>query len=356
MTEQPVDLEQLEIIGYAEVLPDGKGPAVVPPVFRDRTDFSRCFVPPFRISGRWLLDPQLVSFAEVQELEKSGRLTLPAGFQRPARRDCLLWVGLDGTVNYESATDARRKLRNLYREHLDAATAALRKGDIEAAERQAGTALAADDQAVEPDALIAACHALRGEEKHVAFMQQEAEAAGHSSETFGLLLKNYVEMVPPNVWDSLSFEVTASACRQAGVDVGRRFELPIELSPYVDPVLRNALLSHTATSVQILCSGSDVSFLSEFVRLFKHNLIPKLTGGQAVEVVRKAFWGSRARRCRFASWPAESVEGYFLRMCEVLVETGVIWLAVEDRNAASQRESGTRSAASTTNRRSGSTC
>ncbi len=331
MTEQPVDLEQLEIIGYAEVLPDGKGPAVVPPVFRDRTDPTRCFVPPFRLSGRWLLDPQLVSFAEVEELAKAGRLTLPAGFQRPARPDWLLWVGLDGAVDYERATDAKRKLRNLYREHLDTATAALRKGDIEAAERHAGIALAADDQAVEPDALIAACHALRGEEKHVAFMQREAEAAMHSSETFGLLLKSYVEQVPASVWESLSFEVTASACKQARVDLGRRFELPIELSPYVDPVLRNALVSHTGTSTRILCSGSDVAFLEEFVRLFKHNLFPKLTGGQAAEVVRSAFWGGRSRRCRFAPWPPESVEGYFLRLGEVLVETGVLGFVVTER-------------------------
>jgi hypothetical protein len=325
MTNQPIPLDQLEIIGYADVLPNRKGPAVVPPVFRDRNDASRCFLPPFRIAGKWLVDPQLVSAVEVQELAKAERISLPPGLQCPARPDWQLWVGLDGSVHYEPSTDAKRNLRNLYREHLEAATAALREGDIAAAELHAGIALAADDRALEPDALIAACHALRGEEKHVAFLRRQAEAARHSPESFGLLMKSYVEMIPAETWDTLSFEAARAACEKIGVNVCRWFELPLEVSLYVGPVLQNALVRHAGTSIEIQCGGSDAAFLAEFTRLFKHNLLSKLTGGQVAEVVRKAFWGTRNRRSSLATWPNESIEGYFLRLGVVLVETGVIW-------------------------------
>ena len=219
MTNSPIPLDQLEIIGYADVLPEGKGPAVVPPVFRDRQDGTRCYLPPFQVAGRWLLDPQLVAFAEVQDLAQAQRLTLATDFQPPAQPDWQLWVGLDGTLHYDPLTDAKQHLRNLHHEHLEAATAALSKGKLEAAEEHAGIALAADDSALEPDALLAACHALRGEEKQVSLLRHEAEATGHSPETFGLLLKNYVGMVPAKTRVASCCEAAAAACEKAGLTV-----------------------------------------------------------------------------------------------------------------------------------------
>ncbi|MBI4626774.1 MAG: hypothetical protein HY736_26580 [Verrucomicrobia bacterium] len=196
MTAQTVQLHQLEVIGYADVLPAGKGPAVVPPVFHDRNDPTQCFVPPFRIAGNWLVDPQVVSFDEIKELALAERVTLPLGFQHPAQPDWQMWIGVDGAVHYEPAKKAKRNLQNLYREHLATATTALRAGKIDKAEHHARIALAADERALEPDALIAVCHALRGEQKHVAFIRRAAVEAGHSADTFEVLTKTYAEMVP----------------------------------------------------------------------------------------------------------------------------------------------------------------
>ncbi|MCX6878530.1 MAG: hypothetical protein NTW21_32655 [Verrucomicrobia bacterium] len=328
MTNNSPKLDQLEIIGYADVLTNGKGPAVVPPVFRDRNEPTRCFVPPFRLCGDWLLDPQAVSFQEVQELAQDRQITLfPDDTSHPARPDWRLWVDLDGNVHYEPSTQGRENLQRLSHKHLAAATAALSEGNLDEADREAGIALAADERALEPHALITACHALRGEVRHVAFMRRQVEVLGHNLETFGLLVRKYAEMMPMESLDTDTLESAHAVSETMGVEIRRMFVLPLEVFPYVAPVLQEAESRQTDTSIEIRCCGPDAEFLLEFVRLFRHNSVPTLSGGQAAEVVRKDFWGRRPRRSRLV--PQDNIENYFHRLEAVLVETGVLGFVLQ---------------------------
>lgn len=335
MTNQLVQLDQLDIIGYADALPGRKGPAVIPPVFLDRNDIDQCFVPPFRIAGNWLIEPQPVAFAEVQELAQEGRITLFADLPRPALPEHQLWVDAGGQAHYEPAPDARRNLQRIHRESLNAATAAFREGKFDEAERQAGIALAANDRTLEPRALISACHALRGEEKQVVFMRQAAEAVGHCPETIALLMKSYMEMIPAATWESVSPDATRAACAKVGVEAQRRFVLPTDVKPFVGAVLMNASISQSVDSFEVQCMGPDVAFLEEFLLLFKHNYLATMSGGQAVEVVRKAYWTGKNRRTRVSPPLPRSVEDYFSRLGDVLVDTGVLGF-VEKKSAAGQ--------------------
>src|SRR5205085_2047165 len=128
---EPVALEHLDVIGYADVLPDGKGPAVVPPVFQVRTELDRCYVPPFRIAGNWLIDAKCISSTEVENLHKNEDITLPKGLKRPAGSEHQLWVDENGVLHYDPAANAKRELQRIYHEHLENGIVALKEGKIE---------------------------------------------------------------------------------------------------------------------------------------------------------------------------------------------------------------------------------
>lgn len=324
MTTQHIQLNELDVIGYGDVLPEGKGPAVLPPVFRHRTEIDRCYVPPFRITGNWLVETQCVSFTELQDLEGDESITLPKDFKHPAKPDHQLWVDEAGAVRYEPAGNAKRNQQLIHQRHLDAAISTLREGKFEDARRHAGVALAANDRALEPRALIAAFHALRGETAQAAFMRKSAEQAGLNGDSFTLLMKSYAEMIPATTWESLSFEAANAASEKVGVELYRRFELPSGLVPFVGPVLRNALFRQNKNSTEIQCGGSDAKFLAEFLRLFKHNFLSTMVAGMAVEIVCSAYWEKKVKVSRISTpWP-RSVEDYFFRLKGVLIDTGVL--------------------------------
>jgi hypothetical protein len=328
MSKQPVPLEQLEVIGYAEVLPEGKGPAVVPPVFRDHPDPSRCFVPPFRIAENWLINPQCVSFTEVQHLANAESLTLFKGAPLPAQAGHKLWVDVNSGVHYEPGSTANRHLQAIYEQRLDAATAALRQGRIDEAEEEAGIALAADETKLESDALLAACHALRGEQKEVLFLKDASEKDGHRAETFALHLQNYLELVPLQTWRALSRGAVDAACRVAGVEMRQRFEVPAALLPFLSPVLHDASILRAGSSFEVRCAEPDAAFLAEFVGLFTHNdlanHLARWGAGVTVDVVRNAYRATKAPGS--ASRPQGSlVDGYFSRLGKVLAAMGVLW-------------------------------
>jgi hypothetical protein len=166
-------------------------------------------------------------------------------------------------------------------------------------------------------------------------MRQAAEAAGHSPEAFGVLVQGYAEMVPAVSWDNLSFERGAAACEKLGIELRRRFDLPADLISFLAPVLQNASVGQHGNSSEVQCAGLDAAFLGEFVRLFRHNYLSAVKPGQAVEVVRKAYWVKKDRRSRVSPPPKQSVDYHFFRLREVLVKTGVLW-AVERELAPTQ--------------------
>jgi hypothetical protein len=326
MVNQPLQLDLLEIVGYADALPEGKGPAVVPPVFRNPADPDHCFVPPFRIGEDRLIGPQCVSWAQIHDLVREGTITLfPEALRRPAQPGYRLWVDAAGQVHYERASEATKHLRNLFREHIDAASVALGQGRLDEAEDKAGIALAADATKLEPRAFLAACHALRGEPKHVLVMKDSALADGHSPEGFAWLVERYVDRLPVEAWNKLSFEAVRSACSQAGVDLRQRFDLPRNIMPFIGPALRDAQVRDNGNSFKIRCAGPDAEFLGEFLRLFKHNLLATVSAGQAVEVVRKAYRAEKGGYGRAMPPGSRGLDDYFNRLGGILAETGVLW-------------------------------
>ncbi len=322
MTNQPVQLDQLDVIGYADVLPNGRGPAIVPPIFCDRSEPDLCYCPPFRIAGNWLLDPQCVAFAEIEDWVRAEHASLPDDFSRPALPDHQLWVDEDGQVMYEPIAEANRKLGAIYRTHLSAGEVALREGRLDDASRQAGIALAANVRALEPRALMATCHALNGKEKQALFLKQAAESMGHTPESFAACMERYAETVPSDTWEALPFDWVSAVFTACGANVQRKFDLPTGVAHYVTMVLHAATICATEQSTEIACAGRDADFLMEFSRLFKYNYLAKATAGVAVEVARKAYWLDKSRERRLTPEPEPSLDVYFARLRDVLVETG----------------------------------
>lgn len=265
MKIEPIPLTELDVIGYADVLPQQKGPAIVPPVFRHRAQTDRCFVPPFRVSGTWLIGPQNISFDEAQELAREERLTLSAHFQRPAMPDHQLWLDEKAQLHYEPIGDAKRALQNIHLNCLNAAIAALRAGNIEKARQQAGIALAANDRALEPRALIAVCNVLLGETAQAKFMQKSAERAGLNAESFSLLVKNYMECISPETWKTtqVDLERTLEECQQLGAKVSVSFRFNEEEYQRFRPLLHEFHRADDRHGFVISCSGVEAILMSE---------------------------------------------------------------------------------------------
>jgi len=265
MKTQPILLDELEVIGYADTLPGGKGPAVVPPVFRYRARTESCVLPPFRIVGEWLIGSQSVSFAEVQELMVEERVTLPNGLSIPTSKDHQLWIDEDGVVHYEPSGKARGNLRGIHLHHLRAGITALGKGEIDIAQEHAGIALAADDKALEPRALIAACYALRGQGMAASFMGQSVEQAGLNPESFTLLVKNYAESVIPSVWEHSRFDVelVLGTCKSLGVEIWIPFHFTEEEYERFRPILHQFRRTGGERQLIVSCTGVEAILLSE---------------------------------------------------------------------------------------------
>lgn len=265
MTTQPIQLNDLDVIGYADVLPEGKGPAVVPPVFQHRTEPARCFAPPFRVAGNWLIEPQCIAINELRDLEADESVTLPKDFKHPARPDYQLWVDENGAVRYEPSSEARRNQNRIHLAHLGAAVSALHEGRIEEARRLAGVALAANDRAVEPRALIAALHALRGETVQARFMRKSAEQAGTNGDSFTLLVKNYLESIPPETWVNFyrNLEEILETCSKLGFEVWVPSRFTEEEFVWFRPILHQFRRAGGEWSFVVSCPGNEAVLMAE---------------------------------------------------------------------------------------------
>jgi hypothetical protein len=159
--ETPWSLDDLEIVGYANVLKETMLPSVVPPVFRLKADARRAFLPPYSFNAGFLCNATEVSRAELEELSDSREITL---FDNafPARAGFELWVNQTFQWRYQPLDMARQRLRRIADEAIRNAEDDLRKGDLQQAERLSGVAISADDRRVEPLAIKAAICRIQG--------------------------------------------------------------------------------------------------------------------------------------------------------------------------------------------------
>jgi hypothetical protein len=151
----PRNVDELEIVGYANVLKATMLPSVVPPVFRLKADARRAFLPPYSLNAGFLYNATEVPQSELEELRDSRRITLfDDAF--PARVDFELWVDQSFQRHYEPLDKAKQRLLRIADEAIEGAEGALRRGDLQQAERLSGVAISADDRRVEPLAIKAA--------------------------------------------------------------------------------------------------------------------------------------------------------------------------------------------------------
>ena len=156
------NINDLEIVGFANVLADWMLPCIVPPVFRRKSDANRVFLPPYHMNGDFLYNATEVPWCEAEELGGNQEITL---WNEPlsAHPDFELWVDLTSKIHYEPIAEAEIKLGKIYDESLIKAEQALEERKLEDAERYVNIAASADDRKVDPFALKAAIRMIQAD-------------------------------------------------------------------------------------------------------------------------------------------------------------------------------------------------
>ena len=200
------NVDDLDIVGYGNVLNDDMLPSVVPPVFRLRSDATRALLPPYFFNAGFFCNATEVSQSELEDLRDSNEITLfddifaaRAGFE--------LWIDQAFQRHYQPRDEANRELSRIAAEAIENATDALHRGNLEEAERLSGVAISADDKRVEPLAIKAAIRRAQGNSAGERLMAELA-APVLEERLFKLLVDDYcrgaawkqpTEAVPPPV-------------------------------------------------------------------------------------------------------------------------------------------------------------
>ena len=262
-TLPPVNLADLEVIGYADALSREDAPAIVPPVFRFRDQKDRCLLPPFQIADDWVVNPKEVSMDQARDLADEERITLPRACRHPARANWTLWLNERGALRYEPTPDAERTLEEIYQRHLAAATTALTRGKIDTAEQHAETALAANEDAHDPYAILAVCHGMIGEENEMMLMREVCLESGASERSFVALVAAYSEMLPPKSWENIEIVKTLERFRKAGAEVHASFQLAEEEYRRFLPILHQYKRAGDERKIVVVCGGVEAELLAE---------------------------------------------------------------------------------------------
>ena len=187
--EPPWNLDDLEIVGYADVLKETMLPSVVPPVFRLKADAQRTLLPPYSFNAGFLYNATEIPRSELEDLSGSREITLfDDAF--PAHAGFELWVDESFQWHYQPLDEAKRHLRDIADKAIRSAEGALRRDDLRQAERLSGVAISADDRRVEPLAIKAA---IRRIDKNRTGEQLMAELAAPilDERLFNLLVDDY---------------------------------------------------------------------------------------------------------------------------------------------------------------------
>lgn len=185
----PWNVEDLEIVGYADVLDETMLPSVVPPVFRIKAEPHRAFLPPYSLNAGFLCNATEVPVSELEELRDSREITL-FDEEFPARRDFELWIDRSFQWHYQPLDEAERNLSHIAADEIRRAEDAFREGDLSQAERCSGVAISADDRRVEPLAIKAAICRMRSDNSGERLMARLA-APVLEERLFNLLVDDY---------------------------------------------------------------------------------------------------------------------------------------------------------------------
>jgi hypothetical protein len=164
--ETSIPIEWLTVCGYSDVLPDWKGPVIVPPIFLLKD--GHYLVPPFQIEKTSIthtIPPGLAYIPrwEYEQLTWRGEITTLSQ-QFSARCDHILWVDTAGFVKYEPSEQVKKALQKIEYEHLYKSVQKFDIWDFDEAEKLAWIALAAWEKSILPRILLAACARAKNEE------------------------------------------------------------------------------------------------------------------------------------------------------------------------------------------------
>ena len=182
-------VNDLEIVGYAEVLKETMLPSVVPPVFRLKADPQRVLVPPYSFNAGILCNATEVPWPEAEAMRDAREITL---FEQPiaARPRYELWLDQSFKPHYEPREQAEKTLDGIATESIERAKAALAAADIKEVERFTGIAISANDRRAEPFAIRAAIRRRQGNKAGEAVMAKlAARAIGEAD--FAVLVDRY---------------------------------------------------------------------------------------------------------------------------------------------------------------------
>ena len=161
--QQAIPVDQLEVIGYADVLDQGMLPSIVPPIFRVQGQPERSIVPPFSLNAGFVCGGSEIHSAELEGLRGTGEVVL---FNNPfpAKADFELWVDESGQYRYETRILSRANLRRIARESVQRAGTAFGEGRRAEAERYCSSAISADEKSLEAYVIKAAIRVRENDE------------------------------------------------------------------------------------------------------------------------------------------------------------------------------------------------
>ena len=187
------DVNDLEIVGYAEVLKESMLPSIVPPVFRLKTSPRSALLPPYSFNAGLLCNAAEVPWPEVEALKEAGEITL---FDEPipAQSGYELWVDQSYDWHYEPRRQVDETLERIARSSIEQAESALVAGNLSEAEHLAGVAISADDRRIEPLAIKAAIRRMQSNASGEGIMAELA-APVLDGLPFGLLVTYYYRSI-----------------------------------------------------------------------------------------------------------------------------------------------------------------
>ena len=151
-----VDLNELRVVGYADVLAVDMLPTVVAPVLAWKADGDRFLLPPFRIDDGVVRNGTAIGAEELAGLVESEEITMfPQGSSYEARAGFELWIDRQFQPHYEPSAIVRSFLGKMANENIALAKAALARGNFDEAQRLAGIAICANDRCIDPLAIRA---------------------------------------------------------------------------------------------------------------------------------------------------------------------------------------------------------
>jgi hypothetical protein len=163
MTNTSFRLTDLEIVGYADVLTAPMLPAVVPPVFRPKSDPAIMATPPFAIQMNTVWSPRIVSAGEAEAMAYNRRITLFLDSPIQPSADHDLWLDENSQVRYAHRDERSAQFRAIHESAWRQALAAMESRSLDEADRFCNLALNAHPGFSDPYCLKAAICRLRGD-------------------------------------------------------------------------------------------------------------------------------------------------------------------------------------------------